>query len=131
MTHVGPNDSRTSSHSRSKSLTASLTHSNARPAAMATTTATTIDLVLGGGVPIYSGSKRLNQVLLESRWQQQVLLNVHGHTHTSPGMHRFAEIDVANPGPLRERKFAIFTFKYHEPLKQWYIAASEFHRLER
>jgi Icc-related predicted phosphoesterase len=88
--------------------------------------ATSVDLIHGSGTAVFSGSARMNDIMSQAKYQQQTLIQLHGHTHESPGQYRFVHYDVANVGPLRHGRFGIFTFKYSTVINRWYIGSSEF-----
>jgi Icc-related predicted phosphoesterase len=49
---------------------------------------------------IYSGSETLSKFLKEDISQQNIFLNLHGHTHLGDGKQNICKVQVINPGSL-------------------------------
>jgi len=89
---------------------------------------TTVDQVNVDMEPVQSGSKALRSALLDPTNQKRVLLNIHGHTHHSPGLTKVGKAYVLNPGSLRSGKFGFLKLK-KLPEGKWKITGCEFHRV--
>ena len=54
---------------------------------------------------IYSGSPALNEFLI--KYENKILVNVHGHTHDAQGMGKVHTVKVCNPGALLYMRFGL------------------------
>ncbi|KAH3760357.1 ser/thr phosphatase family protein [Pelomyxa schiedti] len=88
---------------------------------------TTVDNV---SVPcVYAGSNSLAGLLSESKWAQQTILNVHGHTHKAPGACYVGKIPVLNGGALQLETFALVTLEKSPDRPLWRATSLEIHSL--
>jgi Icc-related predicted phosphoesterase len=74
----------------------------------------------------YMGSKRLGEFLQQNN--NDVFLNIHGHTHPGYGLVNFNKYSVVNPGALKAGNFAVLNLK-RDSLDEWKIANVEFIKL--
>jgi Icc-related predicted phosphoesterase len=73
----------------------------------------------------YMGSKGLDEFLKEN---ENVFLNIHGHTHAGLGYVSFNTYSVINAGALTEGNFAVLTLKRNH-VDEWKVANVEFNNL--
>ncbi|KAK5580044.1 hypothetical protein RB653_000057 [Dictyostelium firmibasis] len=87
---------------------------------------TTIDQIDLSISPIYSGSKSIENIIKEN--QQQIFLNIHGHTHHSTGLAKVGKTYVCNPGSLRSGHYVILKVeKFCNQL--WRLKSTKFYKL--
>lgn len=71
----------------------------------------------------YMGSIALSKFLRKNK--EDVLLNIHGHTHSGKGFYCFGNVPVINPGALTLGSFCSVTLK-RDCNDDWYLFSSEF-----
>jgi len=84
---------------------------------------TTIDMD-NPDIPIYSGSKSLQQAIGSGRYN--VLANIHGHTHSGVGKTNLRGIPIINPGSLTNGDFAVVELVRENVRKKWIVKQTEF-----
>jgi len=75
------------------------------------------------GKCVYMGSIGLSKFM--KRYKDDILLNVHGHTHSGKGLYCFGSTPVINPGALTLGSFSSITLK-RDCNDEWYLFSSEF-----
>jgi len=74
--------------------------------------------------PIYAGSDSIRDVLLNPKYRENIVVNIHGHIHLGFGMSHIGNIPVINPGSLRgktseENRFVILTMVQSKKTRVW------------
>jgi Icc-related predicted phosphoesterase len=77
---------------------------------------------------VFSGSKTLNTLLKNPKYN--FLVNIHGHTHAGTGRSNVNKVQVINPGSLKEGNFAILSLEKSEVSQTWIIKSTEFINLD-
>lgn len=72
---------------------------------------------------VYMGSLGLSKFL--KRKNEDILLNIHGHTHSSQGLYSVGNVKVINPGALTIGKFSLIELK-RDCNDDWYLYSTEF-----
>jgi Icc-related predicted phosphoesterase len=73
---------------------------------------------------LWLGSKELEKVLKNPKWN--ILVNIHGHAHPGVGRANYAKLQIINPGSLVDGNFAIMHLKKNVLDKKWKISKTEF-----
>lgn len=85
-----------------------------------------------GETAIESGSESLAKILSLPKFQNSVLLNIHGHTHVGMGLEKQGLVHVLNVGPLKYGRYGILTLSKSPELVEtlyplsWCIKSIEF-----
>lgn len=66
---------------------------------------------------IYTGSVELENII--NKYNDEIILNLHGHTHPSPGIFKISNTYVFNPGSLRKGSFGEINIQKKE--SKWVI----------
>ncbi|CAI8056082.1 hypothetical protein GBAR_LOCUS30551 [Geodia barretti] len=80
--------------------------------------------------PIVSGNKELMKLIATEKMQRHCVLNIHGHSHFSPGQCVVGKTRILNPGPLQDGCYGLYTLRQragHSP--SWEVASVCFHTL--
>ena len=72
---------------------------------------------------VYMGSVGLSKFLKNKK--DDILLNIHGHTHNSKGIYPFNQVNVINPGALTIGHFCTINLK-RDCNNDWFIYSTEF-----
>ena len=75
------------------------------------------------GKCVYMGSLELSKFLTKNK--NDVLINIHGHTHHGKGLYNFGGTSVLNPGALTLGSFSAIGLK-RDCNDDWYLFSSEF-----
>jgi len=75
------------------------------------------------GKCVYMGSQALSKFLTKNK--NDVLINIHGHTHHGKGLYNFGGTCVLNPGALTLGSFCAITLR-RDCNDDWYLFSSEF-----
>lgn len=74
------------------------------------------------------GSKTLNNII--AKYEKQIFLNIHGHSHEGDGFKRFGGCVVYNPGSLgKHDQFGRITLK-RDQIGKWAAKGFEFMTVE-
>ncbi|EAS01472.1 ser/thr phosphatase family protein (macronuclear) [Tetrahymena thermophila SB210] len=73
---------------------------------------------------VYSGSEYLDKLL--QSYSQQVIVNVHGHTHDSHGRNNIYKVPVVNPGSLLDGNFCKINLHKDSASQKWVLRSSHF-----
>ncbi len=69
---------------------------------------TTVDSVAEEGKQIFMGSRKVQSLLTE---KDRIVVNIHGHTHNSPGEAQVSNTQVFNPGAVKNGNYATMTLE--------------------
>lgn len=75
------------------------------------------------GKCVYMGSVALSKFMTKNK--NEVLVNVHGHTHHGKGLYNFGSASVINPGALTLGSFCALTLR-RDCNDEWFLFSSEF-----
>lgn len=74
-----------------------------------------------GGELVLSGSSTMKQIWRQQWAQEQVIINIHGHTHPGVGTVNFCKFSIFNPGSLKEGNFGLVHLEFDSVSKKWYV----------
>jgi Icc-related predicted phosphoesterase len=111
----------TESHVEPDDMIILMTH--AGPSDVSTTTVLTP--LLRGCSPVVSGSLSLRKMLLQKTIQDRVMINIHGHTHESPGMVTLGSLPVSNSGAVSHGRFSLVRVHRLNPKSPWSLLSVE------
>eukprot|EP01028_Stygiella_incarcerata_P000593 TRINITY_DN1087_c0_g1_i1.p1 TRINITY_DN1087_c0_g1~~TRINITY_DN1087_c0_g1_i1.p1 ORF type:complete len:366 (-),score=101.96 TRINITY_DN1087_c0_g1_i1:1701-2684(-) len=81
--------------------------------------------LIRGGSPVVSGSPSLRKMLLQKSVQDRVMINVHGHTHESPGLVTLGSLPVSNSGAVSHGHFSLIRVHRLNQTSPWTLLSVE------
>ena len=141
LTHVGPQHAKTTidrSHAHQSIEEPILTGSNAIGSILQNGTVNIDPLANGGSCSgdiacaVVNETKSVKGEDASLIDQHRIFLNIHGHTHKSPGECTFGSAKVINPGALKEGKFVILDMVRTSAAKgsgKWLIEKTQYYNL--
>eukprot|EP01091_Cochliopodium_minus_P003838 TRINITY_DN13792_c0_g1_i1.p1 TRINITY_DN13792_c0_g1~~TRINITY_DN13792_c0_g1_i1.p1 ORF type:complete len:296 (-),score=89.41 TRINITY_DN13792_c0_g1_i1:89-976(-) len=68
-----------------------------------------------GKQTVQSGSKSLDNLIRTQKVQDNVFINIHGHTHSGVGFNKIGSVGIINAGPLQFGRYAILKIQKSNP----------------